>query len=290
MADVSLYVRSANLNISQTVNEILHKATIEKQRHGPDPSEQELWENCWVLIETRNQTAFQKPKTGPLEQFQSDFINYTVEELGNFVKQNLGDREDAMGCSEGSRGDYITTAVFGVLDSRTASNDTLLFVVDDLVSPEDEAMIRHVWRNGTRWDEALLRYSNMYHYDSDPTDEDISILAKNMDDALLNSSMPILSHDLGVPNQAAMFELPEVSSLQSPIVPPSDEDRERVKQWYEDVASKSRDMWVGIRLPADFAFFNMGGIYLRGGMDYLAYPDDEFDESGALYCTPPYAP
>ncbi|KAF2731231.1 hypothetical protein EJ04DRAFT_579295 [Polyplosphaeria fusca] len=261
----------------EAINTVLHKATIEWKKHNQGEGDP-LFQNRWVLIEAPNQTTFQKPSTGPLEHFQSEFIGATIEELVQFAEQNLGKREGAMGRGNASRLDHITNEIFGVLDTRTAEDGTLIFVSSDLISAEEEARMRWVWGNGSRRDEALLRYSNWSHEFPDATDADVAILARDVEQPLQNV---ILSDELGVPNQDAVLGLSNYSTTSEV----SESEREKVGQWYDNVATNGREVWIGIRLPADDALWNIYGIFFRGGVDFLMYPENDFDETGAMQMT-----
>ncbi|KAF2181540.1 hypothetical protein K469DRAFT_588888, partial [Zopfia rhizophila CBS 207.26] len=241
---------------NKTINAILTKATKEREIHTKPDREAGLFDNRWVLIKFHDQKDFQKPANAPIEPFKSDFIGATVDELGGFVKANFG--EGGLGQDLSDSSDYIAGEVFGILDARTAKDDTLVFVVDDLVDAVDEAKIRVAWGNGTRRDDALIRYS-----DFEATNEDLTILVRDIHESaehsLTSSSQPTDSKT-------------EVSA----------EDVERLKKWYNNIKATRKDTWIELRLKADCAFWSIGGILYRGGLDYMLNPGDDFDKNGVM--------
>ncbi|KAF2180441.1 hypothetical protein K469DRAFT_592578 [Zopfia rhizophila CBS 207.26] len=122
---------------NKTINAILTKATNEREIHSEADREEGLFDNSWVLITSRNQTDFQKPATAPVEPFKRDFIGATVDELDEFVKANFG--EGGWGHSSHQSCDYIASEVFSILDARTAEDETLVFVINDLVDTVNKA-------------------------------------------------------------------------------------------------------------------------------------------------------
>lgn len=185
-----------------------------------------------------------------------------------------------MGYDPSTPGNNLADNIFGVLDDRTALDESILCVTDCLISPEEEAIARVIGGRATREDEALVRYSDFNDMTDEATSEDISLLYQAIDDATREAPVaPILSHDLTIdPNNIeAIGEAPESE------VEVTDDVKEQVEKWYREVAGESKDVWIGLRLPSDYSAWCLGGIYQRGALEFLLDPDEnEFNERGVL--------
>lgn len=232
------------------------------------PGDGELFPDRWVLIKGRDQSEFQTPTTSLKEGFNNDFRGATIEELGTFALEHFG--------PEGDMGHGIASDFFGVLDARSAEDLTLICVSYTRLSREEEAGIHVEWGVATRHDKALMAYS------ARPTDEDIALLLRGIDASSHDTpSAAILSHGLPLLNRGQ----PPTSVPDMPVRA-SVEDLERLKRWYEGTAKANHDVWIGLRVGADFSCWHIGGIYYRGAEDFLVAPGDEFDKSGVLKATP----
>jgi hypothetical protein len=271
----------------EAINEILLGARNEIPLYH-SPEDKDIFKNCWVILHNRNQTEFQKPTLQVTEPFNNDFIGATVEELGVFVQQNFG-RDGQMGVDpEEGRSNHIANEVFGVLDARTIEDQSILFVSHDSLSLADKAHINIKWGIATRLDEALSRYAPMYStHHGDATEEDVSLLVQKMDDLAQNPAPTSLTtHEL---RARARTHDPTVSSVfVQPMSEASSKDKERLKSWFEEVAEKGKDVWIGLRINSKWPMWDVGGIMYRGGADYLQWPDGEdgFDENGVMQGPP----
>lgn len=180
--------------------------------------------------------------------FTSEFVGATVDELGDFVKQNFGAYKKGQGTNFGH--DHLACEMFGVIDERSNTDDTILFAVEHLIDPIDEAQIRVQWqRDPTQLDEALARYAYFQ-----ATNEDRKLL---------------LQH-IGEPADTDVDDMI------------SEEGNEKLKKWYCEVADKTRDTWIELRLKTDRIWWSVRGIMRRGGLDYMLHPGNNFEEDGVM--------
>jgi hypothetical protein len=167
-----------------------------------------------------------------------------------------------------------------VLDDRTAEDESILCVTDNWVSLEDEAYVRVVGGNSTKWDRALARYSNYEYTFEKSRDADIALLHDNIGNPAHSAPVaPILSHALktDIKNLEMADQEPEKE------VEVTEDMKLRVKRWYTETATEGRDVWIGLRLNSQYAFWTIDGIFYRNALDFLVYPDkDEFNERGVM--------
>ncbi|KAF2251554.1 hypothetical protein BU26DRAFT_518187 [Trematosphaeria pertusa] len=238
----------------EKINDVLVKSIQEREKHPKSEQEEGPWDNRWALIHARSQTSFPRPATLVDADFKSDFIGATVEDLGRFVKENFGEGKMGQGSAPGT--DYIACEVFGVIDERTKEDDTILFAVDDLVSPIDEAKVRVEWRRDpTKLDEAIARYSTF-----EATNDDLELLLGHIGE-------PVVKGPDGLVDE---------------------EGKEKLRHWECEEEAKTKDVWVELRLRTDRVWWSVGGILYRGGMDYMIDPGDEFDENGVMKSVLPW--
>jgi len=90
-----------------------------------------------------------KPNTCPVEKtFQSEFLDASLQVLRDFVTSRCG--EDGLGHDEGGvYMDWLADDAFGVIDGRTAEDNTILFVVQEAVDAVQEAEVRVAWDKGS---------------------------------------------------------------------------------------------------------------------------------------------
>ncbi|KAF2813356.1 uncharacterized protein BDZ99DRAFT_460609 [Mytilinidion resinicola] len=118
---------TANLPI-ELLNSTLTRALTERFNHN-DPS-WNLVGSPWVLISCRTQTVFSYSTKPPVKPFQSDFIGASIDELGTLVASSFGKN------GRGSKGvDYLRNDRFGILDARTAEDDTRAVLRDQRAPP-----------------------------------------------------------------------------------------------------------------------------------------------------------
>lgn len=228
-----------------------------------------------MLITSRDQTHFQKPTTSVPIPFQSDFVGASISELAEFVQETFGESGDP----DEEAGD-IADNIFGVLDDRTALDESILCLTDCSISPEEEAIARVIGGRATRQDEALVRYSDFNDMFDEATAEDITILHQSIDDPVHTAPVaPILSHELqtNANNIDSVVQAPPSETVVT------DEIKEQVERWYKEVAGESKDVWIGLRLPSEYSAWCLGGVYQRGALEFLLDPDEnEFNERGVL--------
>ena len=67
------------------------------------------------LVRQPNQSVFDNPTPLPVQPFNSGFLNYSIDALGSFVKEN----------TPAHRGDIVAD-IFAAMDERSLTDDTLL--------------------------------------------------------------------------------------------------------------------------------------------------------------------
>jgi hypothetical protein len=191
---------------------------------------------------------FPRPTTSLGPDFKSDSISITVKELSRFVKENFGESDNVLGPGKGYN--YIASEIFGIIDQPVDVDDTILFVVDDLVNPINKTPIRLNWRrNLTRLEEAVAWYTM-----ANSTDENLELL---------------LEH------------IRKLASTQSDRKV-SVEDKQRLISCEKEEIEKMKHIWAELRLKTDSVFWSIGGVLYRGGLDYMLYLGDEFDKNGVM--------
>jgi hypothetical protein len=73
-------------------------------------------------------------------------MDASVETLQIFVAERCG--ENGLGRDSSIYMDWLTDDAFGVIDARTAEDDTILFCVKEIVGAIQEAEVRLAWNNG----------------------------------------------------------------------------------------------------------------------------------------------
>lgn len=119
---------------------MLRSATLEKE-------EDEDFENRWTLVQHPNQQTVAKPSIAPTEPFRSGFLSASVEALQDFVSKRCG--ENGLGHTSDVYMDWLADDAFGVIDARTAQDNTILFCARETVDAIQEAEVRLAWNKGS---------------------------------------------------------------------------------------------------------------------------------------------
>jgi len=130
--------------VTKVINSVLRSAAAEKEE------EDEGFENRWVLVRYPDQDMIiTKPSTCPVEKtFQSGFLDASIRVLQDFVTSRCG--ENGLGRGEGGvYMDWLADDAFGVIDGRTAEDNTVLFCVREIVDAVQEAEVRVAWDKGS---------------------------------------------------------------------------------------------------------------------------------------------
>lgn len=118
---------------------MLRSATVEKK-------EDEDFENRWTLIQHPNQQAVTKPNVAPTDPFRSGFLGASVKVLQDFLSKRCG--ENGLGHDNNVYMDWLADDAFGVIDARTAQDNTILFCARESVDAIQEAEVRLAWNKG----------------------------------------------------------------------------------------------------------------------------------------------
>ncbi|CAD0098594.1 unnamed protein product [Aureobasidium mustum] len=228
---------TANVSI-EVINKVLYSAHFEVQtlNLGDD------FYNHWVLIQNPLQTTFSKPTNAVSLDFDSGFSNHTLNQIKHFVDTRLG--ENGLGQGE-TPYDNLSDDRFGIIDERTAEDETILFVVYDMVDSLQEAEIRVAWNDASEHDRALVRCSW-----SEDTESDIEFLASTIG---------------GIDDTMGIGEMSD-----------------KVYNYMDDLRNGEAVMrWFEIRLDVGYSVLAHGGIWLIGAADTLI-DRTEFDEDGVM--------
>jgi hypothetical protein len=132
-----LYLQLKNPKI---IHSVLKSAAKETQ-------EDEDFENRWSLISHPSQLTITKPSVFPLQEpLQTGFLDASVETLQEFVAGRCG--ENGLGHESEIYMDWLADDAFGVIDARTAEDETILFCVRETVDAMQEAEVRLAWDKG----------------------------------------------------------------------------------------------------------------------------------------------
>lgn len=121
------------------VDSVLRSAALEKE-------DDEGFENRWSLIQHPWQKTVAKPSGCPIQAFQSGFLDASIEALQQFVLDRCG--ENGLGHDNEIYMDWLADDAFGVIDARTAQDDTMLVVARETVDAVQEAEVRVAWDKG----------------------------------------------------------------------------------------------------------------------------------------------
>ncbi|KAG9725067.1 hypothetical protein KCU59_g15381, partial [Aureobasidium melanogenum] len=231
---------------TEIINSVLRSATLEKK-------EDEDFENRWSLIQHPDQQAVAKPSIAPADPFQSGFLDASVAVLQDFVIKRCG--ENGFGHDNDVYMDWLANDAFGVIDARTAQDNTILFCVRENVDAIQQAEVRLAWNKGGRSDELLSRYIKN---GGDMDDQDITFLVEN----LANNK------DDATEASVADLEL--------------DEAKQKINDWIDLEQQGGRPRWFEIRTIVENAMKNSYGISNIGPAAVLTEMKDEFDEDGVM--------
>ncbi|KAG9736686.1 hypothetical protein KCU86_g15930, partial [Aureobasidium melanogenum] len=228
------------------INSVLRSAALETE-------EDEDFENRWSLIQHPDQQAVAKPSIAPADPFQSGFLDASVAVLQDFVIKRCG--ENGFGHDNDVYMDWLANDAFGVIDARTAQDNTILFCVRENVDAIQQAEVRLAWNKGGRSDELLSRYIKN---GGDMDDQDITFLVEN----LANNK------DDATEASVADLEL--------------DEAKQKINDWIDLEQQGGRPRWFEIRTIVENAMKNSYGISNIGPAAVLTEMKDEFDEDGVM--------
>lgn len=80
--------------------------------------------------------------------FQSGFVDASIETLQQFIANRCG--ENGLGHDSKVYMDWLANDAFGVIDARTAEDNTILFMVREMVDAVQEAEVRMAWDKGSK--------------------------------------------------------------------------------------------------------------------------------------------
>ncbi|KAH0021343.1 hypothetical protein KCU78_g6171, partial [Aureobasidium melanogenum] len=215
--------------------------------------EDEDFENRWCLIQHPNQQVVAKPSIAPVEYFQSGFLSASVKVLQGFVARSCG--ETGLGHDNDVYMDWLADDAFGVIDARTAQDNTILFCVREDVDAIQEAEIRKVWNKGTRSDEILSKFIKDA---GDIDDQDTMFLVENL----------AIDKDYAMETNVADIGL--------------DEAKQKINDWINLEQQEGRPRWFEIRMVVENAMKNSYGISNIGPAAVLTEMKDDFDEDGVM--------
>ncbi|KAG9895986.1 hypothetical protein KCU98_g14957, partial [Aureobasidium melanogenum] len=231
---------------AEIVESVLRSAALETE-------EDEDFENRWSLIQHRNQRTITKPSVVPADPFQSGFLNSDIQSLQDYVSTRCG--ENGLGHDNDVYMDWLADDAFGVIDARTAQDNTILFCVREDVDAVQEAEVRLAWNKGTRSYELLSKFIEDA---GDMIDQDIMFLVE---------SLAIDKDDLG---EASVADL-EIG-----------EAKQKINDWIDVEQQGGRPRWFEIRTIVENAMKNSYGISNIGPAAVLTEMKDEFDEDGVM--------
>jgi hypothetical protein len=124
----------------QTINEVLQAAYNEEAEDA---------RRCclWVLVKQHDQQIFALPQK-LITKMQTDFVGTPIKELGEFCKSHFANTAS------------IHTEAFGVIDSQTLIDKSILFAHWEHYTAEDDAILDILWRETTEESEAWLQESD----------------------------------------------------------------------------------------------------------------------------------
>ncbi|KAK6003730.1 hypothetical protein QM012_009501 [Aureobasidium pullulans] len=221
---------------------VINKVLFSAQQEVANLHLGDAFYNHWVLISDPSQQNFSKPTNNVSLDFHSGFLVYTLDSIKEFVDIKLG--QDGLGQGEHSH-DNLSNDRFGIIDERTAKDNTILYMVEDYIDSFQEAEIRVAWNNATEHDKALVRC-----FLSEDTEADILFLASSTDD---------IDHTTGI-----------------------EEIKDKVYEYLEELRDEEGvTRWFEIRLDAGYTVMAHGGIWLLGAPDTISGRLD-FGDDGVM--------
>lgn len=248
--------QSLLLSLYKVINRVLQSALDEEFSPG------EHWGNDWVLMEQLSDRNFSALTMPPVRPFESGFLNTSISHLQNFVTIELNGGSDQLPSS------------FGIIDERTALDNTISFWAQDDVNPIQEAQIRTMWGGETPLDRTLAAFIDPCEYllyghntTANMTKEESRAHLVAWEDAE-RDRLALQFYEL-----AGSIEVFEGAS----------EARECLDDWIQGEELNQTTKWFEFRLDAACA---MGHIYLiddYGPVEIMTNPvfkSDMFDANG----------
>lgn len=222
----------------KVINKVLRSAQQEAGRlASPDD-----FHNRWVVISEPSQESVSKPTDSVALDFCSGFLNYSLDQIKDYVESHLG--ENGLGQGENSF-DHLAGDTFGIIDSRTSVDNTVLFLVQDFVNDVQEAEIRVAWGRANDYDKCITLCSREQGNDED---------------------MASLLRALGKKN----------------LTDDTESKREIIAEYLEQLREETEVLrWFEIRMDAGYSILGNGGLSFKGAADSLI-DRDAFDENGVM--------
>ena len=224
-----------------------------------------FWGGDWLLIEHPDQHDFSGPTMPLREHLDNGFLNASNDELQQFINVKLLGHARAM---------YSTASLYGVIDQRTAEDNTISFFIQDDVNPIQEAQIRSAWGTGSALDDTLARYVDpMGHIASHP-DNTVDITT-----AEARANIIALKDELTEREALRFFELTSFGESLDDAVNAKD----RPNDWLDGQALNVTNRWFEFRLNATCAMGHINLIDDYGAFEVLTnsvFKEDMFDEEG----------
>ncbi|THX63398.1 hypothetical protein D6D08_08235 [Aureobasidium pullulans] len=241
------------------INHVLESALNEEFSPGY------RWGSDWLLIEHPDQHDFSGP-TMPLRQhFDNGFLNASNDELQQFINVKLLGHAGAM---------YSTASLYGVIDQRTAEDNTISFFIQDDVNPIQEAQIRSMWGTGSALDNTLAHYVDPMEHIAYNPDNTFDLTA-----AEARANIIALENELT--DQEALRFLELTNSGES--LDDAAKAKERLNDWFDGEALNVTTRWYEFRLDATCAMGHINLIDDYGAFEVLTnsvFKEDMFDEEG----------
>ncbi|CAD0053365.1 unnamed protein product [Aureobasidium pullulans] len=202
----------------------------------------------------------------PLRQhFDNGFLNTSNDELQQFINVKLLGHARAM---------YSTASLYGVIDQRTAEDNTISFFIQDDVNPIQEAQIRSMWGTGSALDNTLAHYVDpMEHIAYDPDN--------TFDLTAAEARANIIALETELTDQEALRFLELTNSGES--LDDAVKAKDRLNNWLGGEALNVTTRWFEFRLEATCAMGHINLIDDYGAFEILTnsvFKDDMFDEEG----------
>ncbi|THW65828.1 hypothetical protein D6D20_01792 [Aureobasidium pullulans] len=204
-----------------------------------------FWGSDWLLIEHPDQHDFSGPTMPLREHLDNGFLNASNDELQQFINVKLPGHARAM---------YSTAPLYGVIDQRTAEDNTISFFIQD--------------------DNTLARYVDpMEHIAYNPEN------TVNMTAAEARANIIALKDELTDREALRFLEL--TSSGES--LDDAAKAKERLNDWLDGEALNVTTRWYEFRLDATCAMGHINLIDDYGAFEVLTnsvFKEDMFDEEG----------
>ncbi|KAG9673553.1 hypothetical protein KCU87_g5023, partial [Aureobasidium melanogenum] len=222
----------------EVVNKVLRSAQQEAERL----QSAENFHNRWVVISEPSQQSVTKPTDSVALDFRSGFLDYSLDQIKNYVKSHLG--ENGLGQGKNSL-DHLSDDAFAIINTRTAADNTVLFLIQDFINDVQEAEIRVAWGRANEYDKCITLCSW-----EEGTDEDLASLLRAI-------GKGDLTDDAG-------------------------DKREIIAGYLEQLREESEVLrWFEIRMDAGYSILGNGGLSFKGAADSLI-DRDAFGQDGVM--------